>query len=60
MTELFNVCCNESCHLEHDRQKVMVLGATRCSLEKASASAVGIIKRRTSISTRRLAPWVYP
>jgi len=32
----------------------------RCPLEKASASAVGIIKRRTSISTRRLAPWVYP
>ena len=26
MTQVFNVYCDESCHLEHDRQKVMVLG----------------------------------
>jgi len=36
MTQVFNTYCNESCHLEHDRQKVMVLGATRCPLEKAA------------------------
>ncbi len=27
---LFNVYCDESCHLEHDRQKAMVLGAVWC------------------------------
>jgi len=27
MTTIFNVYCDESCHLEHDRQPVMVLGA---------------------------------
>ena len=27
MTQVLNVYCDESCHLEHDRQGVMVLGA---------------------------------
>jgi len=35
MPELFNVCCDESSHLRHDRQKVMVWGAIWCPLEKA-------------------------
>lgn len=26
MSETFNIYCDESCHLEHDQQKVMVLG----------------------------------
>jgi len=30
MQELFNVYCDESCHLEHDHQKVMTLGALWC------------------------------
>jgi len=30
MSETFNIYCDESCHLENDRQKVMVLGATWC------------------------------
>jgi len=34
MTQVANIYCNESCHLEHDRQKVMVLGAIWCPLEK--------------------------
>ncbi len=25
MSEIFNVYCDESCHLEHDRQKAIVL-----------------------------------
>ena len=32
----FNVYCDESCHLEHDHQAVMVLGAVWCPLEKTS------------------------
>lgn len=34
MSEVFNIYCDESCHLEHDGQPVMVLGAVWCPLEK--------------------------
>jgi Protein of unknown function (DUF3800) len=30
----YNVYCDESCHLEHDGQSVMVLGAVWCPLER--------------------------
>jgi len=30
----YNIYCDESCHLEHDHQSVMVLGAVWCPLEK--------------------------
>ena len=30
----FNIYCDESCHLENDQQKAMVLGALWCSVEK--------------------------
>ena len=34
MDSVFNVYCDESCHLEHDHQQVMVLGAVWCPLER--------------------------
>ncbi|MFQ5861495.1 MAG: DUF3800 domain-containing protein [Candidatus Brocadiales bacterium] len=34
MSEIYNIYCDESCHLENDRQKVMVLGAVWCPLDK--------------------------
>ena len=37
MPQAFNVYCDESCHLEHDRQKVMILGATWCPLDEKIA-----------------------
>jgi hypothetical protein len=40
MIETFNVYCDESCHLENDRQKAMVLGAVWCPLEKRREIAV--------------------
>ena len=42
MDEVFNVYCDESCHMEHDRQKVMVLGAVWCPAAKARDIAVRI------------------
>lgn len=30
MSEIINIYCDESCHLEHDHQSVMVLGAVWC------------------------------
>lgn len=35
MSQIFNIYCDESCHLEHDQQKVMVLGALWCPTDKA-------------------------
>jgi len=35
MSQIYNVYCDESCHLENDGQKVMVLGAVWCPLEKS-------------------------
>ena len=35
MSEIYNVYCDESCHLENDHQQVMVLGAVWCPQEKS-------------------------
>jgi hypothetical protein len=34
MSQAFNIYCDESCHLEYDGQKVMVLGALWCPKDK--------------------------
>jgi hypothetical protein len=34
MTQIYNVYCDESCHLENDHQKAMTLGAIWCPIEK--------------------------
>ncbi len=34
MSQVFNVYCDESCYLENDHQKVMVLGTVRYPLKK--------------------------
>jgi hypothetical protein len=44
----FNVYCDESCHLENDQQKVMVLGAVWCPAELSRS----IAKRIKAIKTR--------
>ena len=42
MSPIYNVYCDESCHLERDRQTVMVLGAVWCPLEKTREISVHI------------------
>ena len=42
MSPTHNVYCDESCHLERDRQPVMVLGAVWCPLEKTREISVHI------------------
>lgn len=39
MSEIINVYCDESCHLEHDQSNVMVLGAVWCLKKKVSHHA---------------------
>jgi hypothetical protein len=52
MSQVFNIYCDESCHLEHDRQPVMVLGALWCPLEKTHeiASRVREIKVKHNLA----------
>jgi hypothetical protein len=40
MDEIYNIYCDESCHLENDPHKVMVLGAVWCPLEKTREISV--------------------
>lgn len=40
MSETFNLYCDESCHLPNDRQRLMVLGAVWCPVDKSREIAV--------------------
>jgi len=40
MAETYNIYCDESCHLEHDGQKAMVLGAVQCPAHEARRIAL--------------------
>lgn len=59
MNIIFNVYCDESCHLENDNQKVMVLGAVWCSLEKTREIAVRLreIKQKHGMPAPFEAKW---
>lgn len=59
MSEIFNVYCDESCHLEHDQQKAMVLGAIWCSLDKSREIAVRLreIKQKHGLAPQFEVKW---
>jgi hypothetical protein len=59
MSQIYNVYCDESCHLEHDQQKVMVLGAVWCPLEKSREISVRIreIKKRHGLAQKFESKW---
>jgi hypothetical protein len=59
MSEIFNMYCDESCHLEHDRQKAMVLGAVWCPLEKTREIAIRLreIKMKHGMPTPFEVKW---
>jgi hypothetical protein len=40
MSQIYNIYCDESCHLENDHLQVMVLGAIWCPLEKVKEIAL--------------------
>jgi hypothetical protein len=60
MNRTFNVYCDESCHLENDRQKAMVLGAVWCPLEKSREIAVRLreIKDKHNLSSTFETKWI--
>jgi Protein of unknown function (DUF3800) len=51
--KIFNVYCDESCHLENDRQKVMVLGAISCPADcsRSIAKQIKAIKVRHGLNS---------
>lgn len=60
MSEVFNIYCDESCHLEHDNQSIMVLGAVWCPLEKTREISIRIreIKKRYDLPENFEIKWV--
>ncbi|MCX5991111.1 MAG: DUF3800 domain-containing protein [Chloroflexi bacterium] len=52
MDRVYNVYCDESCHLENDRQTVMILGALWCPLESTRrvSACIREIKERHGLS----------
>ncbi|MBD3386156.1 DUF3800 domain-containing protein [candidate division KSB1 bacterium] len=59
MSEIFNIYCDESCHLENDRQRAMVLGAVWCPLDKRKEIAVRLreIKKKHGLSASFEIKW---
>lgn len=59
MAEIYNIYCDESCHLENDRQQVMVLGAVWCPLEKTRETLKRIrkIKQKHNIKPKFEIKW---
>ena len=42
LRQAYNIYCDESCHLEHDGQQAMVLGAVWCPLERTHDLSEGL------------------
>ena len=59
MSDIFNIYCDESCHLENDHQQVMVLGSIWCPLEKTKEISVRIreIKQRHGLASSFEIKW---
>jgi len=59
VSETFNIYCDESCHLENDRQPVMVLGAIWCPLDYSPQGAKRIreIKAKHGLNPKSELKW---
>lgn len=59
MSDAFNVYCDESCHLENDHQKAMVLGAIWCSVDKTREIAIRLreIKQKHKLASNFEIKW---
>ncbi|MBD5207613.1 MAG: DUF3800 domain-containing protein, partial [Bacteroidales bacterium] len=59
MDILYDIYCDESCHLEHDRQKAMVLGGIWCadSNRKKIARQIRQIKKKHDLSPKYEVKW---
>lgn len=57
--EKFNIYCDESCHLEHDKEKVMVIGGIKCpkSRRKIIIDEIYTIKEEFNIPKMAEIKW---
>lgn len=57
---LYNIYCDESCHLEHDHEPVMVLGAVSCpsAITLSVAQRIRAIKAKHDIAPHAEIKWV--
>lgn len=60
MKQIYNIYCDESCHLENDRHNVMVIGALTCPLEKTRKTSERIreIKAKHSLKKDFEIKWI--
>lgn len=56
---IFHLYCDESCHLEHDRCKVMVLGSVKCPAHRRQevGRAIKALKKKYKIGTNVETKW---
>lgn len=59
MTELINIYCDESCHLENDQHRSMVLGALWCPAEKTKEISIRLreLKAANGMNPRAEVKW---
>lgn len=59
MNDRVHIYCDESCHLEHDHQSAMVLGAVSCpaTMRLRIGRSIKALKQRHGISTYREIKW---
>src|SRR3989338_343878 len=46
MSQIYNIYCDESCHMENDHQNVMVLGAVWCPIDKVKEISIRIKEKK--------------
>jgi len=57
MSQTFNVYCDESCHLEHDHQPIMLFGAVWCPTTEARRYSDSIRQIKTKYAARGEMKW---
>lgn len=59
MNQLYDIYCDESCHLEHDREKSMVLGGVWCpdNMRKRIAREIRTLKVRYDLNPHYEVKW---
>jgi hypothetical protein len=58
MSQIYNIYCDESCHLEHDRQPIMAIGGMWCLKEDAKEISKQIREIKNKHKARGELKWV--
>ena len=62
MSTHYNIYCDESCHLEHDNNKIMVLGGISCPYEfvRSAINDIRAIKQKHGFNPKFEIHFVVP